>query len=235
MLVFLLCKCWCFFLTRTHCEWRVVHDFSSSSWGSPFCACCYVHELYSSYWKNPFGACCVVHESSKPFLIKPFFFCTLRGAWVNKPSLVKPFSCILRGAWVIKPSLIKPFSCLLHGTWILPHRTSQRIFAHKPSWCMLLRCGLSFYVCAVWGVRAESTKRFMYFNTFFVTSISCVGYLALATGNGILVLRKWDTSIILGVAGTMRIERENVLVTWNSCIDHTACEASRWSCAFLAN
>jgi hypothetical protein len=43
---------------------------------------------------------------------------------------------------------------------------------------------------AVWGVRADSSRRFLYFNSFFVTSITCMAYLAMATGNGILVLRR---------------------------------------------
>mmetsp|Transcript_17802 Transcript_17802/g.44975 ORF Transcript_17802/g.44975 Transcript_17802/m.44975 type:complete len:555 (+) Transcript_17802:37-1701(+) len=42
----------------------------------------------------------------------------------------------------------------------------------------------------IWGVRAESAKRFLYFNTFFCTAISTMAYLAMATGNGIFVLRR---------------------------------------------
>mmetsp|Transcript_23270 Transcript_23270/g.45169 ORF Transcript_23270/g.45169 Transcript_23270/m.45169 type:complete len:559 (+) Transcript_23270:48-1724(+) len=45
----------------------------------------------------------------------------------------------------------------------------------------------------IWGVRAESAKRFLYFNTFFCTAISCMAYLAMATGNGILVLRRLNS------------------------------------------
>lgn len=43
----------------------------------------------------------------------------------------------------------------------------------------------------IWGVRAESSKRFLYYNTFFCTAITCMAYLAMATGNGIFVLRKF--------------------------------------------
>jgi len=42
----------------------------------------------------------------------------------------------------------------------------------------------------IWGVRAESSRRFLYFNTLFMTIMSMMAYLAMATGNGILVLRK---------------------------------------------
>lgn len=45
----------------------------------------------------------------------------------------------------------------------------------------------------IWGIRAESAKRFLYFNTFFCTSITCMAYLAMATGNGIFVLRRFST------------------------------------------
>jgi len=45
----------------------------------------------------------------------------------------------------------------------------------------------------IWGVRAESAKRFLYFNTFFCTSISTMAYLAMATGNGIFVLRRLNS------------------------------------------
>ena len=41
----------------------------------------------------------------------------------------------------------------------------------------------------LWGARADSSRRFFFWNTLFVTSISCMCYLAMATGNGILVLR----------------------------------------------
>ena len=41
----------------------------------------------------------------------------------------------------------------------------------------------------LWGARAESGRRFFFWNMLFVTSISCMCYLAMATGNGILVLR----------------------------------------------
>ena len=52
--------------------------------------------------------------------------------------------------------------------------------------CMLL-FSLLFLI---WGIRSESSRRFVYLNTFFMTSLSAMAYLALATGNGILVLRK---------------------------------------------
>lgn len=42
----------------------------------------------------------------------------------------------------------------------------------------------------LWGARADSSRRFFFWNTLFVTSISCMCYLAMATGNGILVLRR---------------------------------------------
>jgi hypothetical protein len=44
----------------------------------------------------------------------------------------------------------------------------------------------------LWGARADSSRRFFFWNTLFVTSISCMCYLAMATGNGILVLRCAD-------------------------------------------
>ena len=42
----------------------------------------------------------------------------------------------------------------------------------------------------IWALRCDSSRRFLYLNTLFITTLSAMAYLALATGNGIVVLRK---------------------------------------------
>jgi len=42
----------------------------------------------------------------------------------------------------------------------------------------------------IWAIRSDTSRRFLYLNTLFITSMSTMAYLAMATGNGILVLRK---------------------------------------------
>jgi hypothetical protein len=44
----------------------------------------------------------------------------------------------------------------------------------------------------IWAVRSESNRRFLYLNTLFMTSITAMAYLTMATGQGICVLRKLD-------------------------------------------
>lgn len=46
----------------------------------------------------------------------------------------------------------------------------------------------------IWAVRSESNRRFLYLNTLFMTSITAMAYLTMATGHGICVLRKVDGS-----------------------------------------
>jgi len=44
----------------------------------------------------------------------------------------------------------------------------------------------------IWAVRSESNRRFLYLNTLFMTSMTAMAYLAMATGHGIMVLRNVD-------------------------------------------
>jgi bacteriorhodopsin len=46
----------------------------------------------------------------------------------------------------------------------------------------------------IWAVRSESNRRFLYLNTLFMTSMTAMAYLTMATGHGIFVLRKVDGS-----------------------------------------
>ncbi|KAJ1483331.1 hypothetical protein T484DRAFT_1800769 [Baffinella frigidus] len=55
------------------------------------------------------------------------------------------------------------------------------VFVLYVGFCVMLVSSLLFLI---WGVKAESSRRFMYFNTFFVTAISAMAYLAMATGTG---------------------------------------------------
>jgi len=87
------------------------------------------------------------------------------------------------------------------------------VFVLYVGFCVMLVSSLLFLI---WGVKAESSRRFMYFNTFFVTAISAMAYLAMATGTGIQVLRRMDSES--GEAGTWSVS--DPMMVWPGTAAH---------------
>lgn len=91
-------------------------------------------------------------------------------------------------------------TALVEGLKALSIRNVLGVVGISPFGVFVLYIGftlmlLSSLLFLIWGIKAESARRFMYFNTFFVTSISSMAYLAMATGTGSDAPIELDASI----------------------------------------